>query len=88
MMSAWSSAYSVTSSSPRRARQLEASFLIGENFRVHERHIEELALLLRHLAVEAALESAIGDGAGDRIGSKVRAQSAEHVARKLIEHDG
>ena len=33
-----------------------------------ERQIEELALLLRHLAVEAARESAIGDGAGDRIG--------------------
>src|SRR5882757_9430044 len=31
------------------ARQLHASFLIGGIFRVHERHIEEAALLLRHL---------------------------------------
>src|SRR3954469_11374371 len=42
------------------ACQLEASFLIGENLGMHERQIEELALLLRHIAVEAALESAIG----------------------------
>src|SRR3954464_15781118 len=69
------------------ACQLEASFLIGENFRMHERQIEELALLLRHLAVEAALESAIGDGAGDRIGLVGPRPFAEHVARKLIENE-
>src|SRR3954465_1319698 len=54
---------------------------------MHERQIEELALLLRHLAVEAALESAIGDGAGDRIGLVGPRPSAEHVARKLIENE-
>ena len=69
------------------ACQLESSFLIGENFRMHERQIEELALLLRHLAVETALESAIGDGAGDRIGLVGPRLSAEHVARKLIENE-
>ena len=37
------------------ACQLEASFLIGENFRMHERQIEESALQLRHIVVEAAL---------------------------------
>jgi hypothetical protein len=32
------------------ACQLEASFLIGENLRMHERQIEESALQLRHIA--------------------------------------
>ena len=40
---------------------------------MHERQIEESALLLRHLAVEAAPDGAIGDGAGDRIGLVGRA---------------
>jgi len=69
------------------ACQLEASFLIGENLRMHERQIEESALQLRHIVVEAALESAIGNGAGDRIGLVGPRLPAEHVARKLIENE-
>src|SRR6185503_18518831 len=49
------------------ARQVQASALIGQHFRVHERQIEEAALVLRHLPVEAALERTIGDGARNRI---------------------
>src|SRR3981081_758159 len=48
-------------------RQLHASVLIRGSFRVHERQIEELALLLRYFLVEAPREGAIGDGEGNRL---------------------
>ena len=54
---------------------------------MHERQIEEAALLLRHLPVEAALDGAIGDGAGSRIRLVGARLPAEHVAGELIEHD-
>ena len=69
------------------ARQLHASFLIDGIFRVHERHIEEAALLLRHLPVEPAPDGAIGDGAGSGIRLVGTRLPPEHVAGELIEHD-
>src|SRR5215813_8568406 len=69
------------------ARELNAAFLIGEIFRVHQRQIEELALAVRDPPVEPASDGTIGDGAGDTIALVGALVAAKHVARELVEHD-
>src|SRR2546423_274881 len=69
------------------ARQLKAAFLIRQVFRVHERQIEELALGMRDLPVEAAADCALGDAAGELVGRVRVPVVAKHVARKLVERD-
>src|SRR5258708_25704129 len=69
------------------AREREAAFLIGEIFRVLEWQIEELALVMRDVAVEPASDGAIGDGAGSTVGLVGAPVAAERVARELVEHD-
>src|SRR5262245_5161749 len=54
------------------ARQLQAAFLVRQIFRVHERQIEELALGMRDLPVEAATDCAPGHAAGKFVG-RIRA---------------
>src|SRR5262245_51312620 len=71
----------------QRAVEGDAAFLVGQRFRVHERQIEERAQVLWHRLVEAALQRAVCARAGERIGRKGAGAAAEHVARKLVEHD-
>ena len=54
---------------------------------MHERQEQEAALLVRHVLIVAALERAVGDLARARVGREGARIAAEHVARKLVEHD-
>src|SRR5260370_23543266 len=71
----------------RGPAQVAAAFLARERLRVHIREIEEWPLRLGGLPVETAVDGAAGRGAGKRIGGERSGAAAEHVARKLVEHD-
>src|SRR5712691_10155244 len=70
------------------ARQFDAALLIRQMLRMHERQIEKLALAVRDLAVEPAGDRTAGNGTRERIGQIGARVAAEHVAGKLVEHDG
>src|SRR5215470_5732789 len=67
--------------------EIAAALLVGQRFRVHVGEIEERPLRLGGLAVETALDRAARRGAGERIGGVHGGAAAEHIARKLVEHD-
>ena len=70
-----------------RAVERDAALLVGEVFRMLERQIEETA----HRRVRRGRSRADGAARRPRVPSgsvaKARALAAEHVARKLVEHD-
>src|SRR5712671_7003491 len=70
-----------------RAVEGDAALLVGELFRMLERQVEEHPLGGRDELVEAARDRARRDLARQRIGREGAGISAEHVARKLVEHD-
>src|SRR5712671_6084320 len=69
------------------ARELDATLLVSQLLRVLQRQIEELPITPRDLLVEAAGERPPGRGASKSVGFIRACKTAEHVARKLIEHD-
>ena len=88
MMSACNSAHFSSSASPVGAEQRDAAFLVGEVLGMLERQVEELRSRRLDLPVEASRQRPVGDRARQRIGGKGARAAAEHVARKLVEHDG
>src|SRR5690242_17109526 len=69
------------------AKQRAAALLVGGGLGMLERQIEELPTVGRRLQVEAAGDGAFGHRARQWIGGIASRVGAEHVARKLIEHD-
>src|SRR6516162_11310474 len=56
--------------------------------RMHEGQIEELAQIVRDAQIGASGDGAVGDVARHRIAGIALWVAAEHVAGKLVEHDG
>src|SRR5262249_42171578 len=69
------------------ARELDAVLLVGELLRMHERQIEELPRIMRHLLVEPAREGARRNSTRQGIVLVGAGVAAEHVARELVEYD-
>jgi hypothetical protein len=69
------------------AEQLDAAILIGERLAVHERHVEEGALVVSQLAIDAERDALGRDLGGPRVAVVRAPGAAEHVARELVEHD-
>src|SRR5882724_3674823 len=62
--------------------QRNASVLVGEVLRMHERQVEEDAQRGRHTPVEAGFERAFGGGARGGVAGESLGAASEHVARE------
>jgi len=69
------------------AKESDATFLVGEVLRVHERQVKELPFLNRKLSIDPLAERPVGNGAGLRVGGISASLAAEQIARELVEKD-
>src|SRR5256714_3734624 len=70
------------------AEQLDATELVWQMLRVHERHVQEFEQHGIDPRVGAAVDGAARHLARHRVARKGEGVAAEHVAGKLVEHDG
>mgnify|MGYP001002171189 CR=1 FL=1 len=69
------------------AAEADATLLIVVMFRMHEGQIEKAPLRNCESAVEFTRNRARGNPTRERIGGERVRRAAEHVARKLVEHE-
>ena len=71
----------------QRLEEIDTPFLLGEDLRMHEGHVEELLLVRRHVAVKSLQHRVPRNSDGQVVGAEGIGAFAEHVARKLIVDD-
>ena len=70
-----------------RLEKLHRKILIGQIFRMFERHVEEMPAAVVHLLVRTGLQRQPRFPPGNPVDGKGHRRGAVHVAGKLIEHD-